>query len=127
MNSVIVQAEHVVMPRAGRIAAIAVTATSAATDMSASNQLGTELKDGRYVTMVADGNDVYIATDTVDPSAISDTNTTAGNAARCYLLSAGVPQSFVYHGEKYWELKCASGETATLRAYVSSRLESETA
>jgi len=125
-DSIIVQAEHVTMPVAGRIAAVAVTSTSGATDMSATNQLGTYLQVGRYVTMVADGNDIYIATGTTDPSAIDDTNTTAGNAARCYLLTAGIPQSFAYNGEKYWELKCASGETATLRAYVSSRLPSQT-
>lgn len=121
----IIQAAYVTMPVATRIAAIAVTDTSAATDMSATNQLGTYLKKGRMVTLVADGNDIFFAAGTTDPAAISDTNTTAGNAARCWVLKDGQPQSFVYNGEKFWELKCASTETATLRAYVSSRNPNE--
>lgn len=121
----IIHAAYITMPVATRIAAVAVTSTSAATDMSATNQLGTYLKMGRMVTMVADGNDIYIATGTTDPAAINDATTTAGSADRCYLLTAGQPQSFVYNGEKFWELKCASGESATLRAYVSSRNPNE--
>lgn len=121
----IIQAAYVTMPVATRIAAIAVTATSGATDMSATNQLGTYLKVARMVTLVADGNDIYFAAGTTDPAAINDATTTAGSADRCWLLKDGQPQSFVYNGEKFWELKCATGETATLRAYVSSRNPNE--
>lgn len=123
----IIQAAYVTMPVATRIAAIAVTDTSAATDISATNQLGTYLKGkGRMVTLMADGNDIYFAAGVTDPAAINDATTTAGSADRCWLLKDGQPQSFVYNGEKFWELKCASGETATLRAYVSSRNPNET-
>ena len=121
----IIHAAYVTMPVATRIAAVAVTATSGATDMSATNQLGTYLKMGRMVTMMADGNDIYIATGTTDPAVIDDAEVAAGDPQRCWLLKDGQPQSFVYNGEKFWELKCASGETATLRAYVSSRNPNE--
>jgi len=115
------QAAWVRMPKATEIAAIPVTATSAATDMSATNQLGAELEPGKFVTLCADGNDIYIAVGTTDPAAINDATTTAGSAERCWILKDGQPQPFTYNGEKYWELKCATGLTATLRAYVSSK------
>lgn len=121
----IIQAAFITMPVATRIAAIAVTDTSAATDMSATNQLGTYLKGARMVTLMADGADIYFAAGVTDPAAVNDATTTAGSADRCWLLKDGQPQSFVYNGEKFWELKCASTETATLRAYVSSRNPNE--
>lgn len=123
MSGIQEQAAHILAPQATKIAAIAVTSTSAGTDLSATNQLGTAINKGRYVTFMADGADIYVAFGATDPAAIDQANTTAGNAARCWLLKDGQPQDFCLNGLTFVEAKTVSGSTATLRAYVSSRLE----
>jgi alkylation response protein AidB-like acyl-CoA dehydrogenase len=120
MSGIEEQAAHLLAPQATKIAAIAVTSTSAGTDLSAANQLGSDINKGRFVTFMADGGDIYVAFGSSDPAAIVAATTTAGSAERCWLLKDGVPQDFVLNGLTYVEAITAT--TATLRCYVSSRL-----
>jgi hypothetical protein len=125
MSGIEQQEAHITAPPATNIAAIAVTSTSAGTDLSAANQLGPEVNLGRFVTFQADGGDIYVAFGATDPAAIVAATTTAGSAERCWLLKDGQPQSFVLNGLTYVEAITAT--TATLRCYVSSRLPHEEA
>ena len=126
MSEVEIQCAYVTAPVVGAIAAIAVTATSTGTDLSATNQLGSSFVDkGRFVTFVADGADVYLGFSLTDPAAVDPANVTAGNVARAWLLKDGQPQSFILRGVKFVEARTSSG-TATLRCYVSSRTTSDT-
>lgn len=108
-------------PILARTACIAVTATSAAVELSADVNVGPAFLDGQLLRLYADGADVYygFAVDGTTITAIDDasTGTTAG---RCQCIAKGTyvdvcmpwlngsPCTFLY-------VKTATGATATLR------------
>ena len=111
-------------PVFGRIACIAVTSTSAATDLSADATAGKEFINGQMIRLYADGADVYFAFSTENASTIDDTATGA-SAGKCGCIPAGTSQDFCcawLNGAqcKYLYTKTKTGLTATLRITTSS-------
>ena len=120
MSDRTIEFEGVKGPAINGIAAMAVTTTTAGTDLSLATQLGAGIKKGKFITLVADAA-VFFFFNTSDAGTVDETNTTAGNATRCFLLPANTPLRVLvpsggYHFIRY---KTATG-TATLRAYISS-------
>ena len=75
--------------RLGNIRAIAVTTSSAITDLSASTEIWNDILAGRMIRMRADGGDVYYAFNTANSGTVDQTNTTPGNATQCDIIPAG--------------------------------------
>jgi len=75
-------------PKLAKSHVLAVTSSSASTDMSASAAIGTDLSAGRMLRLHADGGDVYYAWSTDGTGTIDDTATGAG-ATVCGVIPAG--------------------------------------
>ena len=105
------QAAKINGPRISGVAVIATTASSAATDVTATAQLGPKC-DARFVTMIADA-DLYYAWgasgDTVDETATS-------GATRCALLPANTLVSEFVGGTHI----IVKGSVGFLRMWISS-------
>lgn len=106
-------------PPISGISAMAVTSTTAGTDLSATTELGASIKKGKFITLIADA-DVYFFFNTSNAGTVDETNTTAGNATRCFLLPAKLPMRVLVPQGGYHFIRYKTATTATLRAYISS-------
>lgn len=138
------QSNNVVAPRLGQIIAQAVDATSRGYDLTiiafnAVKAANLGLEDEFFIDVMAEGNDVFWATDSAAPgvNAIDDTAATAAGTPptlddpttvhtglKCGHLIAGQPSISVRLDravDKTLVLKCAAGKTATFRYWPSSQ------
>ncbi len=99
-----------------RIAAIATSTSSARSDLST---LITDVGKGHYLTLMADGGDIYIALNNADAGSIDETATGAG-ATVPWKLEDSVPQHFRLVDNFYWLIHKAASGTPKLRVYLSS-------
>ncbi len=99
-----------------RIAAIATSTSSARTDLST---LISDVGDGHYLTLMADGGDIYIAFNNADAGSIDETATGAG-ATVPWKLEDSVPQHFRIVENFYWAIHKAASGAPKLRVYLSS-------
>jgi hypothetical protein len=111
--------------------AIDVTTSSAANDL---NTYLTKFKNGHYLTLHADGGDIYYSFDVSNGGSIDTTARGAGGATVCQKIPSGQDRSFrVPPGStsptgnpyRYLLLRTATG-TAVARGYVSSLNSGET-
>lgn len=126
------QAMNVVPPRLGKVAAQAVDATSRVYDLTALALGGATwrsgVKDFLYLTIQADGADIYYALDSVNTGTINDTAATAAGSPMAFGTTAPVVIKNGLSAEvriardvdRYLLLKTATG-TATARIYASSQ------
>ncbi len=77
-----------VAARLGKIRALLVTTASVAFDLTLSTEIISDINDGRFIRMQADGCDVYYAFDTITGT-IDKTNTAQGNTLQCDVIPAG--------------------------------------
>lgn len=127
------QAMNVVPPRLDKVAAQAVDSTSRAYDITALALGGATwkpgVKDFLYLTIQADGADVYYALDSVNTGTISDTASTAAGSTMAFGATA---PALIKNGaaaevrvardvDRFLLLKCAGGSTAIARIYASSQ------
>lgn len=129
------QAMNVVPGRLGKVATIGVDATSRRYSLVAAALTfgGATWKDGVkdfiYLTIQADGGDVYYATNDTDAGTIDDTATTAAGGTLAFVATAPV---LIKNGareeiriardvDRYLLLKCPSGSTAIARIFASSQ------
>lgn len=110
-------------PRIGKIAVISVTGTSGRTNLAAAAQLGVNadqsdpIQRGRFITLQADGADVYFFFNNSDAGTADETATTGND--RTWTLKAGIPQDFILRDGYTWLVHKGASNTK-LRAYVSS-------
>lgn len=111
--------------------AIDVTTSSAANDL---NTYLTRYKNGHFLTLHADGGDIYYGFDISGSGSIDTTARGAGGATVCQKIPSGQDRSFrippgssTPNGNpyRYLLLRMATG-TAVLRGYVSSLNSGET-
>jgi hypothetical protein len=126
------QAMNVVPARLGFVAAQAVDATSRRYDLTGLALGGATwkpgVKDFLYLTIQADGGDVYYATNSTNAGTIDDTASTAAGSTMAFGATAPV---LIKNGaaaevrvardvDRFLLLKCPSGSTAIARIYASS-------
>ncbi len=92
-------ASNLVVPHGTDIAVFTTSTTDIITTLSNTLQLGTLLTKGQFITVVADGGDVWCffkATGVASAAAgtISSAASATGSAQRAWLLKDGVPQHF---------------------------------
>lgn len=127
MSQIALEALKPVGPVMGKIRAIAVTSTTANTDLSAISEFTG--KAARIFRLQADGADIYYGWYNVAGQTLDDTNTTQANATQAALIPAGqfrdecIP--YIYAGPSgvslysFLHYKTASG-TGKLRITVVS-------
>lgn len=91
-------AANIIVPAGGDIAVITTSTTDIITTLSATLQLGT-LATGNYLTICADGGDVYCffkstGDDASAGGTISSAASATGSTQRAWLLKDGMPQHF---------------------------------
>ena len=106
----------------GEIAVISVTATSAATDISAAAQLGSAVKDGRAIVMVSDA-EVYYFFAPDGTSTVSNT-ATSGSTRGAFLAAdeptrAIIPSDETNGAHTFLTIRTATGN-ATVRLWFAS-------
>jgi len=123
---------NLVGPRRGKVLAVAVDATARAYDLTA-----LAFGDDPYqavkaqfcdITVQADGNDIFFYFDSATGSALSDTAVVSAGGTAAFAdtyaakIDSGTFQTFRIRRnlDKFIQVKCASGKTATLRLYASS-------
>lgn len=140
MGNEIDQAMNVTAARGGVCAAVAVTATAYAYDLTALTFDGAGLvpnqADPVYVHLDADGADIYYVTSPLAPAAALTANplnpatTIAANGTLAYANTSsghivggmgGVDVRLDRIQDKSLVLVCASGKTSTLRIWASSQ------
>jgi hypothetical protein len=116
MNNAIVQAANVVPPTKDGMNVLSVTTTGAATDLDGAGWFD------EYITLQADGGDVYVlfAASTTLAAALDDTATGTG-ATVCAVIQNGTERSYRLRrgAHKALGYKTATG-TAKLRVFISS-------
>ncbi len=120
MESIHTEAANIIPPLLNtslkvRQGAIAVTTTTGGVDVGATLSKG---KDGHFVTLHADGGDVYFAFNDSATGTLDETQVTGTGV--CQKIPSGQDRSFRLVGAfTFIRVKTASG-TATLRYYLSS-------
>lgn len=119
------QAAYIIGPHINKVSVLALTTTTAGLDLSAAAELGPDVDAGKYLTLRADGADVYYFMNssnagTADPAATS-------GADRCYLLPNGQTESFIPRAGFHCVRARASTGTGYLRMYISSKPPNELA
>jgi hypothetical protein len=92
-------------------------AASAGVDLSASGELGPDFS-ARMVTLIADAA-VWYRWSASGAETVDETQTAAGNAARCSLLPANVPIR-EYPGGNFLTTKRVGGADVRVRVHTSS-------
>ena len=125
------QAADTCPPRRGAVLALTVDATARAYDLTALDLGGYAASGGRrnevFLTLFADGGDVYYQLASVATASLDDTAVIAAAGTLAYAntyamkLPSGAAQSFRINRnvDKYLQVKTSSG-TATLRFFASS-------
>jgi hypothetical protein len=117
MSNYETQAANVIGPTKGSINVVAATATPGSINLDAAGWYD------EYVTLQADGGNVYVllAATAAIAAALDDTATGTGDTV-CGVIQDGTERGFrLKRGvHKFLGYKTASGSTATLRAFVSS-------
>lgn len=117
MNNYEQEAAAIKAPHIGAISVLDVTTSSQRADLAAAAQLGSLVTQGHYVTLQADGADVYILFNNTDAGTADETATSGNN--RVFTLKSGVPYNFILTKGFTW--LCFKGSAATkLRGWVSS-------
>ena len=122
MSDVELNAANILAPHMGKVAVISIAASSARTNLAAAAQLDTAAEKGRFVTLQADGADVYCFFNNADSGTADETATSGNN--RTFCLKAGVAYHFILR-ESYTWLVHKGAAVTTLRAYISSRNPAE--
>lgn len=112
------------IPEQCNLMALPITTTSTIFDLNANL---TAWRKGHFLTLHADGGDVYLAFSKVNAGTVDNTITTAKAVTLCWRIPSGQSQSFrlppidspLDTAYQYIIAKTAAG-TATLRGYVSS-------
>jgi hypothetical protein len=100
-----------------RIAAVAITSTSARFDLST---YLTSFGAGHYLSFTAIGADVYVAFNNADSGTVDPTVTTSGAATVCYPLKDGVEKHLRMVENFSWLVARTSSGSATLYIAVAS-------
>ena len=122
-----VHAANIICPAVNRIAVQTSSTVQKILTLSSSLQLDYYVKQGGFVTLVADGGDIYFHfANTLSVSATSLTAALVTGPGRAWLLKDGVPQSFrLTNDKKGLKTKVrhvCSAAAKKIRAYVSSSL-----
>ena len=117
MSSIaLVIASHLPPPILGKCAVVAVTTSSAITDLTADPRINAHLADASILTFLADGSDVYIAFNNASSGTIDETVTSG--ATSCFKLVANQPTPIqMAKGYTYMLVKAASA--CKLRIFAS--------
>jgi hypothetical protein len=89
-------AAHIICPEDSRIAVFTTTTTDLITTLSHTNHLGRLAETGNYLTVMAEGGDVYCFFKSSGGTAAASVSRTAVTGApRSWLIKDGVPQHFM--------------------------------
>lgn len=99
-----------------RIGVVAIGTGSAVFDLST---YLTAISRGHYLTLQADGGDVYFAMNNVNGGTVDESNTTAGNATVCWKIPNGTVQHYQLV-EDFTFLVAKGSVACKLRLHVSS-------
>lgn len=122
MSAIELQAAHIIAPHISRTSVVASTTSSARVNLAAAAELGPDCESGKFVTMCADGADVYFFFNNNDAGTADGAQTSGTN--RCFVLKDGLPQMFVLRSGYTWLVHIASG-ACVIRSYISSKPPSE--
>ncbi len=117
MSSIaLVIASHLPPPILGKCCVVAVTTSSAITDLTADTAIKLHLADASILTFLADGVDVYIAFNNVSSGTIDETQATG--ATSCFKLVSNQPTPMqMAKGYTFMLVKAASA--CKLRIFAS--------
>lgn len=113
MDETTKKAAQVRGPGLGEVFAKSASSTAGSIDLTA--------YAGRWISMQAISNDVYVLLAATQTPAEALDDTATSTTTQCWCVPAGTTQSFELDIAKPWlGFKCASGKTGTLRVCTSS-------